>query len=153
MKKLAPSRPPNTLSVGELARRSGVSISALHFYEVRGLIRSQRNAGNHRRYARDVLRRVAVIKVAQRAGISLSTIRNALVSLPNGRAPTVKDWTRLSSHWKDDLDSRIGELTRLRDQLASCIGCGCLSLKTCILRNLGDKLSAEGTGARLLESL
>jgi len=144
--------PRNTLSVGEVATRSGLSISAIHFYETKGLIKTQRNAGNHRRYPRDVLRRVAVVKVAQRAGISLSAIRAAFASLPNGRTPTAKDWSQLSRHWKDHLDSRIAEMTKLRDRLSICIGCGCLSLKTCRLRNLGDKLAAEGQGARLLES-
>jgi len=138
------------LTVGEVARRSGVSISALHFYEAKGLLRSGRNAGNHRRYPRDVLRRVAVIKIAQRVGIPLAAIRQALVSLPKGRAPTASDWSRLSSQWKRDLDKRIEELTQLRDQLTGCIGCGCLSLQACRLRNPGDALAIEGAGARLL---
>jgi MerR family transcriptional regulator, redox-sensitive transcriptional activator SoxR len=140
-----------TLSVGEVAKRSGVAVSALHFYEQKGLIRSQRNAGNHRRYPRDVLRRVAIIKVAQHAGISLVAIRRALASLPNERTPTAKDWSQLSGGWKSELDARIVELTKLRDKLASCIGCGCLSLRNCRLRNPGDRLAAEGDGARLLE--
>jgi MerR family transcriptional regulator, redox-sensitive transcriptional activator SoxR len=138
------------LSVGAVANRSGVSIAALHFYEQIGLIRSVRNGGNHRRYARDVLRRVAVIKVAQRAGISLSDIAAALASLPGGRTPTAKDWSHLSSRWKQDLDARIAELSKLRDQLAGCIGCGCLSLKACNLRNPRDRLAARGSGPQLL---
>jgi MerR family redox-sensitive transcriptional activator SoxR len=152
MQKQGPISPRKSLSVGEVAKRSGIAISALHFYEMQGLIKSQRNVGNHRRYPRHVLRRVAVIKVAQRAGVSLASVREAFASLPNGRTPNAKDWSRLSSHWKNELDSRIAELIKLRDRLASCIGCGCLSLKTCQLRNPGDKLAAEGVGARLLES-
>ena len=141
----------NDLTVGEVAKRSGVSISALHFYESKGLLRSARNAGNHRRYPRAVLRRVAVIKVAQRVGIPLTSIREALAALPKGRSPTASDWQRLSNQWKRDLDVRIEELTKLRDQLSGCIGCGCLSLKVCRLRNPDDRLSAEGAGARLLQ--
>ena len=142
--------PSSELTVGELAKRSGVSISALHFYEAKGLIRSNRNAGNHRRYPREALRRVAVIKVAQRVGIPLTTIRQALASLPKGRTPTARDWSQLSTAWKHDLELRIDELTKLRDQLSGCIGCGCLSLKACRLRNPSDELAAEGAGARLL---
>lgn len=140
-----------TLSVGEVAERSGLSISTLHFYETKGLIKSQRNAGNHRRYAREVLRRVAVIKVAQRAGVPLAEIRKALASLPNGRTPTAADWSRLASNWKMELETRIEELSKLRDQLTGCIGCGCLSLKACKLRNPEDKLAAEGEGPRFLQ--
>jgi MerR family transcriptional regulator, redox-sensitive transcriptional activator SoxR len=143
-------RPRKTLAVGEVAKRSGLSISTLHFYETKGLIRSERNIGNHRRYAREVLRRVAVIKVAQRAGIPLAAIRAELASLPNGRTPTAKDWTGLASRWRQDLDARIAELSKLRDQLTGCIGCGCLSLRACTLRNPDDALAAEGDGARLL---
>ena len=139
------------LSVSEVAKRSGLSISALHFYETKRLIKSMRNAGNHRRYSRDVLRRIAVIRVAQRAGIPLGSIRDALAGLPNGRTPTAKDWSRLSSVWKKELELRIAELAKLRDQLASCIGCGCLSLMSCKLRNPKDELAAQGPGARLLE--
>lgn len=139
------------LTVGEVARRSGVAISTLHFYETQGLLSSSRNSGNHRRYPRDVLRRVAVIKVAQRVGIPLAHIRQALATLPEGRTPTAKDWQRLSSAWRQELDARITQLTQLRDQLSGCIGCGCLSLKVCRLRNPGDQLAREGSGARLLE--
>jgi MerR family transcriptional regulator, redox-sensitive transcriptional activator SoxR len=150
MTQLPTGRPRKTLAVGEVARRSGLSISTLHFYETKGLIRSERNNGNHRRYAREVLRRVAVIKVAQRAGIPLAAIRAALASLPNGRTPTAKDWAGLASRWRQDLDARISELSKLRDQLTGCIGCGCLSLRACTLRNPDDALAAEGDGARLL---
>ncbi|BBK33093.1 redox-sensitive transcriptional activator SoxR [Allostella humosa] len=144
--------PPNPeLSVGEVAARSGVSVSALHFYETKGLIRSRRSAGNQRRYPREVLRRVAVIKVAQALGLPLATIGQALAELPDGRAPTAADWQRLSAGWKADLDSRIERMTRLRDNLAGCIGCGCLSTKVCPLWNPEDRMGGEGTGARVLE--
>lgn len=139
------------LTVGEVARRSGVAVSTLHFYESKGLIASSRNAGNQRRYSRAVLRQVAVIKVAQSTGVSLSAIRDALRSLPKGRPPTARDWARLSAKWRSDLDERIDRLTRLRDRLGGCIGCGCLSLKTCPLRNPGDKAAAQGPGARLFD--
>jgi MerR family transcriptional regulator, redox-sensitive transcriptional activator SoxR len=139
------------LGVGELAARSGIAVSALHFYETKGLIRSRRNQGNQRRYPRETLRLVAVIKVAQRIGMPLATIRGALATLPNGRAPTAADWRRLSAAWKRHLDERIDRLTRLRDSLSGCIGCGCLSMKACPLRNPGDKLSEEGCGPRLLD--
>jgi MerR family redox-sensitive transcriptional activator SoxR len=141
--------PAATWSVGELAERSGVAVSTLHFYEAQGLISSTRSGGNHRRYARSMLRRVAVVRVAQRLGLPLAAIRDALAALPDGRTPTVRDWQRLSSRWKDDLDQRIAELTALRDQLDGCIGCGCLSLKACRLRNPGDALAGQGPGARL----
>jgi len=139
------------LSVGEVAARSGVAVSAIHFYEAKGLIRSRRNHGNQRRYPRGILRLVAVIKVAQRIGMPLATVREALATLPNGRTPTAAEWRRLSAAWQRDLDDRIERLTRLRDSLTGCIGCGCLSLKACPLRNPGDKLSEEGCGPRLLD--
>lgn len=139
------------LTVGEVAARSGVAVSTLHYYEAQGLIESWRNRGNQRRYPREVLRRVAVIKVAQRTGIPLKVIREALATLPDERTPTPEDWQRLSKRWRADLDDRIARLTRLRDQLDGCIGCGCLSLGTCPLRNPWDKLSAEGPGPRLLD--
>ena len=139
------------LGVGEVAARSGVAVSALHFYEKKGLIRSLRTPGNQRRYGREVLRRIAVIKVAQRAGLPLARIRDALDALPEGRTPTVADWKRLSRRWRDDLDARIARLTGLRDSLDGCIGCGCLSLKACPLRNPGDVLGEDGPGPRLLD--
>lgn len=151
MAKLDPNRIPKDLSVGEVAARSGVAVSALHFYESKGLIRSWRTAGNQRRYPRDVLRRVAIIKVAQRIGIPLASIRQALMALPKGRTPTAQDWNRLSARWKADLDDRIDKLTKLRDQLNDCIGCGCLSIKVCRLRNPWDALSEQGPGPRLLD--
>ena len=142
---------PIELSVGDVARRSGLAVSALHFYEAEGLIRSHRTAGNQRRYAREVLRRVAIIKVAQRAGIPLKTIREAFKALPQERTPTVADWTRLSSAWKQELERRIDRLTRLRDHLNGCIGCGCLSVRDCPLHNPLDRLAEEGPGPRLLD--
>lgn len=134
------------LSVGDVARRSGLAVSALHFYESRGLLASVRNGGNQRRYPRSVLRRVAVIKVAQRMGVPLAAIAEALQALPAGRTPTVADWRRLSGRWREDLDERIRTLTALRDQLDGCIGCGCLSLKVCPLRNAQDTLAQQGPG-------
>jgi MerR family redox-sensitive transcriptional activator SoxR len=128
-----------------------VAVSTLHFYEAEGLIESFRNRGNQRRYPREVLRRVAVIRVAQRTGISLASIREALQALPNGRTPTAEDWKELSGKWRAELDDRIARMVRLRDQLDCCIGCGCLSLGDCPLRNPWDRLGEEGTGARLLD--
>jgi MerR family redox-sensitive transcriptional activator SoxR len=139
------------LSVGEIARRSGVAISTIHFYEAKGLIEGWRSEGNQRRYFRDVLRRVAIIKVAQRAGIPLATIKAALAELPSGRAPTGKDWQDLSTRWRDMLTDRIRSLVQLRDQLDGCIGCGCLSMDDCPLRNPSDRLSQFGEGAVLFE--
>ena len=139
------------LTVGEVAQRSGVAVSALHFYEAKGLITSQRTAGNQRRYERDVLRRVAVIRTAQRVGISLEQIAAALDSLPQRQAPTRADWSRLSRLWRDDLNQRIAQLEKLRDTLDDCIGCGCLSLQRCALRNPGDALARAGPGAHRLQ--
>ena len=139
------------LSVGQLSARSGVAISALRFYEAKGLIKSRRTAGNQRRYARDVLRRVAVIKVAQRTGVPLATIRRALLALPTDRPATAADWSKLSARWRDDLDRRITRLIELRDRLSGCIGCGCMSLKVCPLRNPMDELGRQGAGPRLLD--
>jgi len=139
------------LGVGQVAARSGVAVSALHYYEAQGLIRSWRNAGNQRRYPRGVLRRVALIKVAQRLGLSLQAIRAALAALPGSRPPTAEDWERLSAVWREELDRRIDTLLKLRNHLDDCIGCGCLSMKTCPLRNPGDRLAAQGSGPRLLD--
>jgi len=138
------------LSVGELATRSGVAVSALHFYEAQGLIWARRTGGNQRRYRRDMLRRVAFIRASQRVGISLARIKVALDTLPTGRTPTQQDWARLSAAWRQDLDERIARLQRLRDQLTGCIGCGCLSLKLCRLANPHDILAADGPGPRNL---
>lgn len=139
------------LTVGEIAERSGVAVSTIHFYEAKALIRSWRSRGNQRRYPREVLRRVAVIKVAQRTGIPLAAIREALSALPNGRAPTAADWRELSGRWRAELNERIRKLTQLRDELDGCIGCGCLSMKSCPLRNPWDVLSEQGSGPRLLD--
>jgi MerR family redox-sensitive transcriptional activator SoxR len=139
------------LSVGEVADRSGVAVSTLHFYETKGLIESIRSSGNQRRYAREVLRRVAIIKVAQRVGIPLAEIQAALAGLPQGRTPNASDWRTLSEQWKEDLDARIRRLQGLRDHLDGCIGCGCLSVEACPLRNPLDRLSEQGPGPRLLE--
>ncbi len=141
------------LSVGEVAKRSGVAVSALHFYESKGLIKSRRNAGNQRRYTRDVLRYVAIIKIAQRIGIPLATISEAFSVLPEGHTLSAKEWKQLSSRWREELDRRINTLTALRDELNGCIGCGCLSRSDCPLRNPNDQLGAQGTGARLLGDL
>lgn len=138
------------LSVGEVARRSGVAVSTLHFYETKGLIRSERTAGNQRRYSGDVLRRVAVIKVAQEVGIPLAEIGAALQALPEERTPNRADWSLLSRRWRDSLDRRIRQLEALRDGLDDCIGCGCLSLDRCRLRNPQDRLGEQGAGARRL---
>jgi MerR family redox-sensitive transcriptional activator SoxR len=139
------------LSVGEAAKRSGVAVSTLHFYESKGLIHSSRSRGNQRRYQRGVLRRIATIKVAQKAGVPLVTIRAALASLPEDRAPTLDDWRRLSTVWRMELDSRIRKLMQLRDRLDDCIGCGCLSMTNCPLRNPSDELAEKGAGPRLLD--
>jgi MerR family redox-sensitive transcriptional activator SoxR len=146
-----PQGPDPELTVGQIAARSGVAVSTIHFYESKGLIQSWRNKSNHRRYARAMLRRVALIQVAQRTGISLASILEAWKSLPKGRSATAQDWQRLSALWRHDLDARIKRLTRLRDQLDGCIGCGCLSLEACPLRNPQDRLGKQGTGPRLLD--
>ena len=147
---LHPSGLPAALSVGEVARRSGVPVSTLHFYEAQGLIAGWRTDGNQRRYARDVLRRVALIRTAQAVGISLADVAAALASLPPDVAPSRADWTRLSAGWREQLDARIAQLARLRDTLDDCIGCGCLSIDRCRLRNPADRLAAEGSGPRRL---
>lgn len=143
--------PKGALTVGDMAARCGLAVSALHFYEAEGLIGSFRTAGNQRRYPRGMLRRVAVIKAAQRLGIPLAEIRAALETLPRGRAPSAEDWARMSAAWRGNLEERIARLVRLRDQLDGCIGCGCLTLSECPLRNPGDALARQGPGARLLE--
>jgi MerR family redox-sensitive transcriptional activator SoxR len=137
-----------TLTVGEVARRSGIAVSALHFYEAKGLIHAHRTAGNQRRYFRETLRRVAIIRVGQDVGISLAEIATALAALPEGRAPTPEDWGRLSSGWAQALDRRILQLQKLRDGLTDCIGCGCLSLAHCPIRNAADHLGKQGSGPR-----
>jgi MerR family transcriptional regulator, redox-sensitive transcriptional activator SoxR len=142
--------PPREMSVGEIARRSGVAVSALHFYETEGLILAARTAAGHRRYGRDTLRRIAIIRVAQAAGLTLKDISAAFATLPQARTPTARDWQILSASWHQALSARIDQLTRLRDDLAGCIGCGCLSLDQCPLRNDNDRLADKGAGAHFL---
>jgi MerR family redox-sensitive transcriptional activator SoxR len=138
------------LTVGEVAARAGVAVSTLHFYEKERLIHSIRTSGNQRRYRREVLRRVAVIKAAQKVGIPLAEIQAALSSLPDGRVPNARDWAELSAGWRSSLDRRIRELTALRDHLDGCIGCGCLSVDKCPLYNPHDRLAEQGSGPHLL---
>ncbi|NYI03384.1 redox-sensitive transcriptional activator SoxR [Allostreptomyces psammosilenae] len=138
------------LSVGEVAARSGVAVSALHFYERQGLICSRRTSGNQRRYRRDVLRRVALIRIAQRVGIPLADVAAVLETLPNGRTPTREDWKRLSRRWQEELEERMRYLAQLRDDFEDCVGCGCLSMERCMLLNPYDRLGQEGPGPRRL---
>lgn len=138
------------LTIGEISERSNTAPSALRFYEREGLISSVRSSGGQRRYHRDVLRRLAFVKAAQRVGLSLDEIREALATLPDSRTPTAADWRRLSRSWRPLLNRRITELERVRDRLDTCIGCGCLSLKVCHLLNPHDVASSEGPGARWL---
>ncbi len=140
----------NFLTIGETAQRSGVAASALRFYETRKLVSSHRGPGNQRRYHRSMLRRISIIKIAQSLGLSLEEIASALETLPENRTPTRRDWEKLSLNWRDQLDTRIANLEKLREQLSSCIGCGCLSLKRCALYNPGDRAAARGTGPRYL---
>jgi MerR family redox-sensitive transcriptional activator SoxR len=139
------------LTIGHLAERAGIATSAIRFYEARGLISSVRTTGNQRRYEPSTLRRIAFIRTAQRVGLSLEEIGEALETLPDGRAPTKSDWHRLSKAWRPRLDEQIERIERLRDRLDSCIGCGCLSLKTCALSNPGDEAAARGPGPVFLE--
>lgn len=143
--------PNPALLVGRLAERSGLAVSALHFYERSGLIHSTRDSGNRRLYARDSLRRLAFIRASQRVGIPLADIKRALDSLPQRRTPREKDWFALSTKWQTRLDSQIEQLIRLREDLTNCIGCGCLSFARCHLVNTDDAMAAEGAGARRLE--
>ncbi|TDJ26556.1 MAG: redox-sensitive transcriptional activator SoxR [Gammaproteobacteria bacterium] len=138
------------LTIGETAQRTGVAASALRFYETRKLVRSHRGPGNQRRYHRSMLRRISIIKIAQSLGLSLEEISSALETLPDKRTPTRRDWEKLSLKWRDQLDARIANLGKLREQLSSCIGCGCLSLKRCALYNPGDRAAARGAGPRYL---
>lgn len=138
-------------TVGKVAQRAGVAVSALHFYERKGLIQSYRNAGNQRRYTSDVLRRISVIKAAQKLGISLEEIRETFATLPANRTPTQQDWERLSTQWQEQLDARIRYLERLKAYLTGCIGCGCLSMKKCPLYNADDQVASEGNGPVLLD--
>ncbi len=141
------------LAIGTVVDRSGVAHSALRFYEERGLISAERTAGGQRRYHRDVLRRLAFIQAAQRVGLSLDAIAEALDTLPADHAPSARDWARLSRSWRPLLDERIRLLEGLRDQLDRCIGCGCLSLQTCRLANPGERVAARGPGAHFVIGL
>ena len=140
------------LGVGEVAQRSGVAVSPLHFYESKGLIQSSRNTGNQRRYHRSVLRRIAIIRIAQRAGISLAMIKEHLDTLPQSKI-TAEEWRVLSFEWHVMLNDRINTLLQLRDQMEGCIGCGCLSLEECPLRNPDDVVAEQGPGAQLLKDV
>lgn len=144
---------PELLTIGQVAERSGVPHTALRFYEEAGLIEAQRTTGNQRRYPRAVLRRLAFIRTAQRVGLSLEEIRAALADLPDGRTPSKSDWARLSRSWRTELDARIDALQRLRDRLTGCIGCGCLSLRSCALHNHDDVMAAFGAGAPKLRAV
>ena len=145
--------PSKLLSIGEISQRTGVATSALRFYEGIGLISSQRTTGNQRRFQRAVIRRVAVIKAAQRAGIPLDEIGRAMSTLPADRGPTRDDWERFSRSWKQDLERRIGQLTRIKDDLTGCIGCGCLSIENCALFNPDDELAETLASTSKLEDL
>jgi MerR family redox-sensitive transcriptional activator SoxR len=138
------------LTIGEMAERAGVATSALRFYESRGLIVSTRTAGNQRRYPRATLRRVALIRAGQEVGLSLGEVAAALETLPHDRIPGKRDWERLSGSWRDRLDEQIAELQALRDELSDCIGCGCLSLRSCAIFNSSDRAADKGTGPRYL---
>jgi MerR family redox-sensitive transcriptional activator SoxR len=142
---------PSELTIGEVASRSGVAPSALRFYEAEGLIVSRRTTGNQRRYERAVLRRIALIQAGRAAGIPLERIRAALATLPAQRTPTRRDWERLSSGWREDIDRRIATLEALRNRLTTCIGCGCLSIDACELLNPDDESGETGSGAHYLE--
>ena len=138
------------LTIGQVAERSGMAVSALRYYEAQGLVAATRTPGGARRFPRSVLRRLAFVRAAQNVGLTLPEIREALATLPDGRTPSARDWAWLSESWRDRLDERIRALEQLRDGLSSCIGCGCLSLTRCALFNAGDARGAEGPGARLL---
>jgi MerR family transcriptional regulator, redox-sensitive transcriptional activator SoxR len=140
----------NHVTIGEMARRAGVAASALRYYEQLGLISSQRSAGGQRRYARATLRRVAFVRAAQTVGLSLDEVRAALARLPDERTPNKTDWNKVSGTWIRRIDERIAELQRLRETLNSCVGCGCLSLRTCRLSNPEDTAGTRGAGARWL---
>ncbi len=139
------------VTIGQLSSRSGVATSALRYYEGLGLIESVRTTGNQRRYTQATLRRVAFVRSAQRVGLTLDEVGEALATLPSGRTPTRADWTRLSRSWRPRIEAQIERLERLREKLDSCIGCGCLSLRTCALQNAADKAAPRGPGAVYLE--
>lgn len=144
------AHPADLLTIGALAERSGVAASALRYYEAEGLITSVRTDAGHRRYPREVLRRVAFVRVAQEVGLTLGEIRDALASLPDGRTPDPRDWQRLATAWGPRIDEQIALLERLRDRLTGCIGCGCLSMRACPMVNPGDEAAASGPGPRFV---
>ncbi len=139
------------ITIGQLSKRSGVATSALRYYETRGLIEASRSPGNQRRYPQSTLRRVAFIRAAQRVGLTLDEVEEALATLPQGRTPTKSDWSRLSKAWRPRIEDQIERLERLRDKLDGCIGCGCLSLQRCALNNPHDEVASRGPGAVFLE--
>jgi len=140
----------NTISIGQLAGRTGIAVSAIRFYETQGLVSPERNAGDQRRFLRSDIRRLSFVQIAQQCGFSISQIREQLASLPNGRTPTKADWTKISRNFRAELDTRIETLTNLRNKLDGCIGCGCLSLKSCALYNQQDRAGNLGAGPRYL---
>ncbi|MBM9465382.1 redox-sensitive transcriptional activator SoxR [Aeromicrobium sp. YIM 150415] len=152
MNDSAPS-PTDLLSVGDVSRRTGVSVSALHFYEREGLIAATRTSGGQRRYARHVIRRVSVIQVAKRMGISLSEVADVFADLPPDRMPGKTDWRRISERWRGRLEARRQEIERMENELVECIGCGCVSLRSCRVLNPDDELGADGAGPRLLPEI
>ncbi|MFC3034688.1 redox-sensitive transcriptional activator SoxR [Pseudoalteromonas fenneropenaei] len=140
------------LSVGQIAKRAGVNVSALHFYEQKGLIRSWRNNGNQRRYKPDTLRRIAVIKAGQKMGISLDEIKATLATLPDNRTPNKTDWANLATHWQRQLDEKIAYMQHVRNFVQGCIGCGCLSMNACPMYNPNDIVADSASGAVWLEA-
>ncbi|MEM1420091.1 MAG: redox-sensitive transcriptional activator SoxR [Pseudomonadota bacterium] len=142
--------PAHLLTIGDLSARTGVAVSAIRFYEERGLVTPHRTAAGHRRYLRSDIRRISFVKIAQELGFPLARIATQLARLPQNRTPTRADWTRISRGFREDIDERIAGLTRLRDTLDGCIGCGCLSLKRCALYNKRDWAGEDGPGPRFL---
>lgn len=138
------------IGIGALAERTGLSVSAIRYYETERLVSPTRNAGGHRRFLRGDVRRLSFVLIAQRLGFTIAEIRDALEELPEGRTPTAEDWSRISRDFRRELDARIAALTRLRDRLDGCIGCGCLSLESCSLYNPGDRAARRGAGPRYL---
>ena len=143
-------RADDLLTIGEVAERCGIATSAIRYYEDRQLITATRTTGGHRRFTRDTIRRIAFIGAAQAVGRSLDEISEAFADVPDGRTPTQRDWTRIAAQWRPRLDDQIAQLTRLRDQLDACIGCGCLSLERCAIYNAGDEAAVNGPGPRFL---
>jgi len=139
-----------TISIGQLADRTGLAVSAIRYYETKGLVSPERNAGGQRRFLRSDIRRLSFVQIAQKFGFSIDQIRETFDSLPEGRTPTKADWTKISRSFREELDQRIETLTNLRDKLDGCIGCGCLSLKSCALYNQKDKAGKLGAGPRYL---